>query len=96
RLDEVKKFWLDVDLEMAESGRKLAEFILKQKEIELKQKEDYPKERELSMKKSTKRKSLCLTSNLTEIGDNEYFLDDDDENIDTEFLNYIYLDCNNK
>ncbi|CAG8782681.1 3171_t:CDS:2, partial [Racocetra fulgida] len=38
-LEEVKAFWLDVDLERAESERRLAEIILEQKEIELKQKE---------------------------------------------------------
>ncbi|CAG8695053.1 7866_t:CDS:2, partial [Racocetra fulgida] len=38
-MKEVKKFWLDVDLEKAESERKLAKIILEQKEIELKQKE---------------------------------------------------------
>ncbi|CAG8572782.1 24457_t:CDS:2 [Cetraspora pellucida] len=39
RSEEVKKFWLDIDLEKAESERKLAGIILEQKEIELKQKE---------------------------------------------------------
>ncbi|CAG8605335.1 6734_t:CDS:10, partial [Scutellospora calospora] len=135
RSEEVKKFWLDIDLEKAESERKLAVIILEQKEIELKQKEidiklsqaefviehskagnkghsllndqklkyvenlGNDKETELeekpSMKKSAKRKPVCSNGNLTETEDNEYFPDDDNNDLDPESFNST-LDRNNK